>query len=87
MILRSGHPIVTWSSCAVLVLYLFWGANQTGDCKDVGQGVFALGFIDLGIVQSRSLIYYYIALTDDLGDGSVATDDKRGVIAVVQPTN
>ena len=67
MILRSGHPIVTWSSCAVLVLYLFWGANQIGDCKGAGQGVFALGFIDLGIVQSRSRIYFYIGLVDGSG--------------------
>lgn len=61
MILRSGHPFVTWSSCAVLV---HGTGTESGIARMHGHGVLALAFIDVEIDQLRSRVYFHITPID-----------------------
>ena len=66
MIPRSGHPFVTWSSCAVLV---HGTGTESGIARMHGHGVLALAFIDVEIDQLRSRIYFHITPIDKWQDG------------------
>ena len=67
-------PEVRASNCYLEFFALFfrclcsWERIISGIARIQGKAFFSWSFIDLGIVQSRSRVYFYIALIDDLGD-------------------